>query len=150
MTRIVLTLLAAGAAIFPLPVLACAPVTVFFDWNSATLGPDGRAALERFALAMAWKGPDLDHVLLASHTDSSGSAAANRALALRRADAVRAVLLANEVPAGLIEIRTFAADRPRVPTPPNVREPTNRRVELLMQMNAVAQGNSLKDEAPIC
>jgi outer membrane protein OmpA-like peptidoglycan-associated protein len=149
--RAILTLLTGAAALLAAaPASACVPVTIYFAWNSATIEPDSREALERLAVALAWKGPDLDHVLLTSHTDSSGSPAANRQMALRRAEAVRAVLTAHQVPARLIEIRTVGSERPRVRTPVNVREPRNRRVELLLQMSAQAQARQLQEGGPIC
>lgn len=149
--RAILVLLTGAAAMLAAaPASACAPVTVYFEWNSAKIEEESRAALERFAVALAWKGPDLDHVLLTSHTDSSGSPAANRAMALRRAAAVRDVLTSHHVPARLIAIRALDERRPRVRTPANVREPRNRRVELLLQMSAEAQARQLEEGAPIC
>lgn len=132
------------------PAAACAPVTVYFDWNSARLDEPSRAALERLALALAWKGPDLHHILLTSHTDSSGSPAANRAIALRRAWAVRDLLTFYRVPAELIAIQALGERAPRVATPGNVREPRNRRVELLVQLSAEAQARQLAEGRPIC
>lgn len=149
--RAILTLLGAAAAMFAAaPAYACAPVTIYFDWNSDEVEEESRAALERLAVALAWKGPDLDHVLLTSHTDSSGSPAANREMALRRAAAVRDVLTSYHVPARLIAIRARGEERPRVRTPANVREPRNRRVELLLQLSADAQARKLEEGAPIC
>ncbi len=84
------------------PASACVPVTIYFDWNSARVSDESRAALQRLAVGLAWKGPDLAHLLLTSHTDATGSPAANRAMALKRAEAVRAVLTSFAVPAELI------------------------------------------------
>ena len=142
--------LAAGIAAGVTPASACAPLTIFFDWNSARIEDQSQAALERLAVTLAWKGPEIEHVLLTSHTDSTGSAAANRAMARRRAEAVRRVLTAYHVPAQLIAIRTIGAQRPRVATPANVREPRNRRVELLIQMSAEGQARQIAEGRPIC
>lgn len=149
--RAILALGAGAAALLAAsPAAACAPVTIYFDWNSARIEGESLAALERLAVALAWKGPDLDHVLITSHTDNSGSPAANHAMALRRAAAVRDVLTAHQVPARLIEIRAVGEQRPRVRTQANVREPRNRRVELLLQLSAQAQARQLEEGAPIC
>lgn len=129
---------------------ACVPLTIFFDWNSARLSEASQTALERLAVELAWKGPDLDHVLLTSHTDASGSPAANRLMALRRAAAVRDVLLSYHVPAELIAVRAVGEGAPRVMTARNVREPRNRRVELIIQMSADAQARQLEGGQPIC
>jgi outer membrane protein OmpA-like peptidoglycan-associated protein len=144
-------LAAAGAALAAAsPAAACAPVTIYFGWNSAQVNEESRAALERLAVTLAWKGPDLAHVLLTSHTDSSGTAAGNRAIALKRAEAVRTVLTSFHVPAELISIRTMGDSQPRVLTAGSVREPRNRRVELLIQMSAEAQARQLAEGNPIC
>jgi OmpA-OmpF porin, OOP family len=141
--------LAAGLA-FAQPAAACAPVTIYFEWNSAKLSKEAEAALERLALSLAWKGPDLAHILLTSHTDTSGSPAANRAIALKRAEAVKKALMARHVPGELIKVRAVGAEAPRVTTDWNVREPRNRRVELLVQMSAAAQERQIKAGEPIC
>jgi outer membrane protein OmpA-like peptidoglycan-associated protein len=146
-----LGLAAAGAALMAAaPASACAPVTVYFDWNSSALSDESTAALERLAVTLAWKGPDLAHLLLTSHTDTSGSPAANRAIALKRAEAVRRALTSFHVPEHLIAVQTVGEHQPRVATARNVREPRNRRVELLIQMSAQAQARQLAEGRPIC
>jgi outer membrane protein OmpA-like peptidoglycan-associated protein len=149
--RGILALAAAGAALTAAtPASACAPVTVYFNWNSAELSDESKAALERLAVTLAWKGPDLAHLLLTSHTDSTGSPAANRAIALKRAEAVRRALVSYSVPENLILIQPVGEHQPRVATPRNVREPRNRRVELLIQMSAEAQARHLREGRAIC
>lgn len=146
-----LAVLIAGAALLAAPAAsACTPLSVYFDWNSAAIAPDSRRALEELAVRLAWNGPDLDHVLLTAHADSSGSPAANRRMAQRRAEAVRDLLVRNHVPARLIRIRSLGESAPPVRTPRNVREPANRRVDLLLQLNAEAQGVQLEESRPIC
>lgn len=147
--RIFLTLLAA-ATLAASPASACITATIYFPWNSAEVGADGRAEIERVARAVAWKGPDLHQVLITSHTDTSGPAAANRAIAQRRAEAVRAILLTQEVPANLIEIRPLGEQASAAAVPPNVRDPRLRRVDLIMQLHADAQERQLADGQPIC
>ncbi len=153
MNRLRKLLILLSAFLAPLgaaPAFACAPVTIYFDWNSARITDDSRAAIERLAVTLAWKGPDLAYLLLTSHTDATGSAAANRAMALRRAQAVHDALTSFQVPAGLIRIQAVGAQRPRVATPGNVREPRNRRVELLVQLSAQGQARQIEDGRPIC
>jgi outer membrane protein OmpA-like peptidoglycan-associated protein len=129
---------------------ACTPLSIYFGWNSAAIAPDSRRALEELAVRLAWHGPDLDHVLLAAHADSSGSPVANLAMARRRAEAVRDVLLRNHVPERLIRIRSLGESALPLGTPVNVREPANRRVDLLLQLSARAQGVQLAEGRPIC
>lgn len=129
---------------------ACTPTSIFFDWNSTRVSEESQAALERLAVAIAWKGPDLAHILLIAHTDTTGSPDANRLMARRRAQAVRDVLVAYNVPRALITMRSAGSLAPRVATGRNVREPRNRRVELFVQMSADAQARQLQDGRPIC
>jgi len=149
--RTSLILILTAAALFgAAPAAACTRASVYFGWGSAEVSAEGRAALEQLALALAWQGPNLHHILLTSRTDTSGSPAANLALAQRRAEAVKAVLLANEVPARLIEIAALGeAGVPRT-VPQNVRDPRLRRVDLLMQLKAEAQARQLEEGQPIC
>ena len=144
-----LTILAA-APCAAAPAFACAPVTVYFDWNSARVNEESHAALERLAVALAWKGPELDSILLNSFTDASGSHAANRAVARRRAEAVRDVLVSYNVPIDRITMQALGETLPRVATRRGVREPRNRRVELLVQMSAAGQERRIAAGQPIC
>jgi OOP family OmpA-OmpF porin len=65
------------------------------------------------------------------HADRSGSDAYNRRLSQRRAETVKAQLLRDGLNES--EVVTFAKgeSEPLVPTPDGVREPQNRRVEII-------------------
>ena len=148
--KAVLTVAALAALASAHPASACAPVTVFFDWNSARVEEDSRAALQRLALALAWKGPDLDFVTITAHTDSSGGARANRAIALRRAEAVRDVLAGFDAPPNRVRLSLAGPSRLRVSTPGGIRERYNRRVEVTLQLSADSQARQLERGEPIC
>ena len=62
------------------------------------------------------------------HTDEAEAAAGERAVGRARAEAVAAFLRLNGVPADLIEVTAFGADRLLVPA--SGAELQNRRVEL--------------------
>jgi outer membrane protein OmpA-like peptidoglycan-associated protein len=66
-----------------------------FGFDSATLSPAGRAALD--ALGTALKDPDLAnvHFQIGGHTDATGTAAYNMELSRRRAEAARAYLVSH-------------------------------------------------------
>ncbi len=66
------------------------------------------------------------------YTDLSGSAAYNQHLSVRRAESVEAELVRDGVPKTEIVIRGFGETNPLVPTANGVREPQNRRVEILL------------------
>ena len=67
------------------------------------------------------------------YADRSGPAQFNEVLSLRRAEAVAAELLRRGVPRNEIVTRGFGEANPLVPTADGVREPQNRRVEIILK-----------------
>ena len=67
------------------------------------------------------------------HTDTSGSAAYNMALSLRRAAAVKDALVREGVAAAAIAVTGRGETALLVQTGDNVKEPQNRRVEIVLQ-----------------
>ena len=67
------------------------------------------------------------------YTDTSGTARYNQGLSVRRAQAVQAELIKDGVPAAAITIQGFGDTHLLVPTGPGVREPQNRRVEIIIR-----------------
>ena len=65
--------------------------------------------------------------------DRSGTPAYNQGLSLRRARAVAAELVRRGVPQAEIAVQGFGDTRPLVPTQAGVREPQNRRVEIILR-----------------
>jgi OOP family OmpA-OmpF porin len=120
----------------PAPIAAPAPVAarsylVFFDWDKATLTDRARQIIKDAA-------DNSTHVQYTrlevnGYTDTSGSAAYNQKLSVRRAQAVAAELTKNGVPASAITIQGFGDTHLLVATGPNVREPQNRRVEIIIR-----------------
>jgi OmpA-OmpF porin, OOP family len=70
--------------------------TVYFDYNSAALGP-GATEVVKFA-ADAYKAGTPSGVHLTGYTESSGAASYNQRLSLRRANAVATALENDGVP----------------------------------------------------
>ena len=70
---------------------------------------------------------------LTGHADRSGADAYNMALSLRRGAATKDELVRNGVPANAIVIIGKGESAPLVPTADGVREPQNRRVEIVLQ-----------------
>jgi OmpA-OmpF porin, OOP family len=70
---------------------------------------------------------------VSGYTDTSGTAKYNLGLSIRRAKAVAAQLVADGVPESEIEIHGYGETHLLVPTGPGVREPQNRRVEIILQ-----------------
>jgi len=104
---------------------------VFFDWDKSTLTPEALAII-RTAAANA-KAGSVVRIELTGHADRSGPDRYNLGLSQRRADAVKAELARQGLKDS--EITTFAKGErePLVPTADGVREPQNRRVEIVFR-----------------
>jgi outer membrane protein OmpA-like peptidoglycan-associated protein len=72
-------------------------------------------------------------VLVVGHTDAVGNDPQNDALGLRRAETVRASLIAAGVPAADVQAISRGKRAPAVPTPDGVAEPRNRWVEIIVR-----------------
>jgi outer membrane protein OmpA-like peptidoglycan-associated protein len=100
---------------------------IFFDWGKPELTGDAKAALDGVA---STNRPAGQRLLLTGHADRSGSEAANRRSALRRAMAARDYLAEHGVPLTAMTIVSRGEEEPLVPTEDGVREVQNRRVEI--------------------
>jgi OOP family OmpA-OmpF porin len=121
------------AAPMPTEVPAAAPARsylVFFDWDKATLTDRGRQIVADAADASARVATT--RIETNGYTDTSGTPAYNQALSMRRAQEVAAELVKDGVPRAVISIQGFGEAHPLVPTGAGVREPQNRRVEIVM------------------
>ena len=67
------------------------------------------------------------------YTDTSGTPQYNMGLSIRRANAVKAELIKDGVPVNAITTQGFGETHLLVPTGPGVREPQNRRVEIIIR-----------------
>ena len=72
-------------------------------------------------------------IVVVGHTDSVGSNATNDALALRRAETVRAMLINQGIAATSVVAVGRGKRELLVPTPDGVAEPRNRRVEIVVR-----------------
>ena len=120
----------------PTPVAAPAPALarsylVFFDWDKATLTDRARQIVSE-AAANSTK-VQYTKIAVNGYTDTSGTPKYNMGLSIRRANAVAAELVKDGVPKSAIAITGFGDTHLLVPTGPNVREPQNRRVEIIIQ-----------------
>ena len=66
------------------------------------------------------------------YTDLAGTAGYNMGLSVRRANAVKAALVADGIAASRISVHGFGKTHPAVPTPDGVREPRNRRAVVVI------------------
>ena len=103
---------------------------MFFDWDRADLTARARQIIA--AAAQASTQASLTRLQVNGYTDSSGLADYNRHLSLRRAQAAAAELVRDGVSRSAISIKGFGETDPLVPTADGVREPQNRRVEIIL------------------
>jgi OmpA-OmpF porin, OOP family len=115
----------------PPPAVAPPSFMVFFDWDRSNLSQQALATIQQAANAFKTKGNA--RITATGHTDTSGPEAYNMALSLRRANAVKDALVRNGVPAQAITVVGMGEKGLLVPTGDNVREPQNRRVEIVIQ-----------------
>jgi OmpA-OmpF porin, OOP family len=116
----------------PAPAPAAAPsFMVFFDWDRSDLSAQAMSTLRQVAAAYKQRGSA--RVTATGHTDKSGPDDYNMALSLRRANAVKNALVSEGVPATAISVVGRGESQPLVQTADGVREPQNRRVEIVLQ-----------------
>jgi outer membrane protein OmpA-like peptidoglycan-associated protein len=124
------TFAAPAAPVAAQEVMQAKSYLVFFDFDSSNLTPDAQSIVATAAAdALQGGSPRID---VTGHTDRSGSDAYNQALSIRRATAVQNALVADGVPVASIVIRGAGESEPLVPTADGVREPQNRRVEIVI------------------
>jgi len=104
---------------------------VFFDFDRADLTPRAREIIAQ--AAQASRSQQTTRIEVAGHADRSGTPQYNQGLSQRRANNVAAELVRNGVPRGAISVAAFGESRPLVPTADGVREPQNRRVEIVLR-----------------
>ena len=112
------------------PVVAARTFMVFFDWSKADLTDRARQIIGEAASA---RGAGVTRIEVNGFTDRSGSADYNLQLSIRRANAVAAELVRRGVPRNEIVTRGFGEENNLVPTADGVREPQNRRVEIILK-----------------
>jgi OOP family OmpA-OmpF porin len=116
----------------PAPAAPQAPsFMVFFDWDRSDISPQALNTLRQVASTYKTKGSA--RVTATGHTDKSGPDDYNMALSLRRANAVKDALVREGVPATAISVIGRGETQPLVQTADGVREPQNRRVEIVIQ-----------------
>jgi OOP family OmpA-OmpF porin len=115
----------------PAPAVAPPSFMVFFDWDRSNLSDQALGTIRQAAAAFKSKGNA--RITATGHTDTSGPESYNMALSLRRANAVKDALVREGVPAQAIAVIGRGEQGLLVQTADGVREPQNRRVEIVVQ-----------------
>ena len=115
----------------PPPAAAAPSFMVFFDWDRSNLSQQALNTIRQAAGAYKTKGNA--RITATGHTDTSGPEAYNMALSLRRANTVKDALVREGVPATAIAVIGRGEQGLLVQTADGVREPQNRRVEIVIQ-----------------
>ncbi len=126
-----------GAPPPPPPPMAPTPVAemgaktflVFFDWDKADLTARSEGIVRDaagYSTHNQYTRIDVD-----GNTDTSGTPQYNMGLSERRARVVAAELVRDGVPQNVISMHAYGDTKLLVPTGPGVREPQNRRVEIV-------------------
>jgi OOP family OmpA-OmpF porin len=111
----------------PLPV----SFTVYFVFGKDELTSDSIAQFNRIKAELSSR--PAPEIVVIGHTDRVGALEYNDALSLKRAEMVRAALIAAGIAPAQIETSGRGEREPAVPTPDDVAEPRNRRVEIMVR-----------------
>jgi outer membrane protein OmpA-like peptidoglycan-associated protein len=117
------------------PAAVAAPVAarsflIFFDWNRADLTARARQIISEAAEAARAQPTRLE---VAGHADRTGTPQYNLALSRRRAETVAEEMVKRGIARQDISITAFGETQPLVATADGVREPQNRRVEIILK-----------------
>ena len=115
------------AALPPQPI----SFTLYFEEGSTVVLKDSKNTLmELFAEVAKRQAAEVEII---GHTDTLGKASDNDRLSEERAQAVREMLIAQGLKSNFIRAVGRGSRELLVPTPDNVREPKNRRVEVIVR-----------------
>lgn len=101
---------------------------VSFELGGSTLSSAGKSAIAE--LAGKFKGETIKQVIVEGHTDDRGAAAFNQRLSEKRANAVKAELVANGIDTSVIMTTGFGESRPVATNGTREGRAKNRRVEI--------------------
>jgi len=104
---------------------------LYFRFDSEELTDESRRLVQE-VLSVVKQRPDPEVVAI-GHTDTTGTPVSNVELGLRRANAVRTILVDGGLPAAAIAVRSHGEGALLVRTADGVFEPRNRRVEITVR-----------------
>lgn len=105
--------------------------TLPFRFDSEELTDEGKRLVQEVLQAV--KSFPVPDVVVVGHTDTTGTQQSNAELGLRRANAVRTLLVDAGLTLSTIDVRSHGEAELLVPTADGVFEPRNRRVEITVR-----------------
>ena len=115
----------------PVPAKVSFSSDSFFDFDKATLKPEGEARLSEFVEKVKAAGQDKEMLVAVGHTDSRGSDDYNLGLSLARAKAVKNYLVAKGLDQGRIKTEGRGKLEPIADNSTDEGRARNRRVEII-------------------
>lgn len=120
----------------PAPVVPPAPVSekvtyaadAFYDFDKATLKPEGKAKLDDLVSKMG--GMNLEVIIAVGHTDSVGNDAYNQKLSVKRAESVKSYLESKGIEKNRIYTEGKGEKQPVADNKTSEGRAKNRRVEI--------------------
>jgi len=103
---------------------------LYFVTGSSELVKESQAMIPQVIERIKAKMPT--EISIIGHTDTTGSDNINDKLSLERARAIEKILQDRMPSLDRVSVRSFGSKDLLVPTPPNVAEPRNRRVEIVI------------------
>lgn len=107
-----------------------------FDFDKATLKPEGKAALDAVGDKIQSKGATVVDIDVVGHTDSIGSEEYNQALSLRRATSVKDYIVSKGVDPSIIDVSGKGESQPVADNSTKEGRAQNRRVEVRIGVKA--------------
>jgi OOP family OmpA-OmpF porin len=115
----------------PPPPMAPKTYLVFFDFDKSDITPEAASIIRQAAVDARTQNVRL--IVATGHADRSGPTGYNQRLSERRANAVKSALVREGVAAGIIQTAGRGENENLVATADGVREPRNRRVEIVFR-----------------
>ncbi|GFE62650.1 OmpA family protein [Geobacter sp. AOG2] len=126
--RYIASTFGAALAVEPLP---SEKFILFFETGRTCLVAESQATIP--AILAAIKRRNAISISISGHTDAVGSVQLNDRLAHERALAVKELLIQKGVDPQRLTVSSHGKGNPLVPTPDGVKEPRNRRVEVIVR-----------------
>ena len=120
-----------GDALAAMPPRPVSFVVNFAAGSGDTLTPESAEVLAQLRAVL--KERPAPELYVIGHTDRVGKLEANDALSLQRANTVKAMLVADGIPADSIDVAGRGEREPLVATEDEVAEPANRRVQIVVR-----------------